>query len=64
MQQREVGESLGRLKIARDQIDTCLVETEEFNERILNPEVWQAKLRIRQLEEMKELQQMRDDRKI
>lgn len=40
-----------RLQISRKQIDKCLKETEEFNDRINDPAKWQAKLRVRQEKE-------------
>lgn len=45
--QGKVGEGLNRLKIARQQIDQTLQETQEFNERILDPEKWNKRLRER-----------------
>lgn len=41
-----------------------LLETEEFNVRINDPEAWKIKIRLRQKEERAILQRMRDEAKI
>lgn len=51
------------MKIARQQIDQTLKETLEFNERILDPDTWAKKLRKRQIQEMKEIKHIMDERK-
>ncbi len=62
--QGKVGQNLNRLKIAREQMDKILKDTEEFNERILNPQEWNIKLRERQRAEIHELREMRDRNRI
>jgi hypothetical protein len=57
--QGKVGIGLDRLKIERDEIDKVLVETIEFNERILNPSSWQAKIRERNRRDMQNHQEKR-----
>ncbi len=45
-------------------MDKILKDTEEFNERILNPQEWNIKLRERQRAEIHELREMRDRNRI
>lgn len=61
--QGKVGFNLSRLKIAREQIEKVLVETQEFNERIMDPNAWQKKVRKRQSVEMESLQAMRNHKR-
>jgi len=62
--QSKVGYNLSRLKIARLQIEKVLEETEQFNERILDPKSWQKKIRALQDDEQSDLSRMRISHKL
>jgi hypothetical protein len=52
------------LRIEAAQIDETLEQTIEFNERILDPVNWAAKIREKQQLEISEFQRIRDRTKI
>lgn len=62
--QGKVGDGLNKLKYAREDIDECLRQTREFNQRIEDPETWNKILRKRQRDEMKAMQVMRDNKRL
>lgn len=49
------------LKNTRKQLDQCLKDTQEFNERYEDPDLWNKKVRQRQKDESRKMQHVRND---
>ena len=62
--QARVGTDLVGLRQERLKLDRILKETLDFNERILEPQLWNEKLRDRNRKEMEDMQKMRNKNRV